>query len=45
VLIWLYNSTSITRSIKTLDETFLALALLIPYVQLRRCPSRPPQRA
>lgn len=34
--VWLYRSTTVVSSIKTLNETFLALAVLIPYVQLRR---------
>ncbi len=32
----LYNSHSIIGGVKTLNETFFALALLIPYVQLTR---------
>jgi hypothetical protein len=40
VFLWLYNSTSIIGTVKTLNETFFALAFLIPYVQLMRRPSR-----
>lgn len=40
VLLLLYNSQSILGTVKTLNETFLALAFLIPYVQLIRRPSR-----
>jgi hypothetical protein len=39
VLLLLYHSTTIISSVKTLNETFFALALLIPYVQLTRRPS------
>jgi hypothetical protein len=39
VTVLLYNTTTIIGSIKTLNETFFALALLIPYVQLTRRPS------
>lgn len=33
---WLYGTTAVPGSVKTLNETFLALGLLVPYVQLRR---------
>lgn len=34
--VWLYRSTTVMSSVKTLNETFLALAVLLPYVQRRR---------
>jgi hypothetical protein len=40
VLMLLYNTHSIIGSVKTLNETFFALTLLIPYVQPIRRPSR-----
>jgi len=33
---WLYVSTTVLPKVGTLNETFLALALLLPYVQLAR---------
>jgi hypothetical protein len=38
VFLLLYNSHTIIGSVKTLNETFFALAFLIPYVQLTRRP-------
>ncbi len=40
VFLLLYNVQSIIGSVKTLNETFFALAFLIPYVQLIRRPSK-----
>jgi hypothetical protein len=40
VFLLLYNSHSIVGTVKTLNETFFALAFLIPYVQRTR---RPPE--
>lgn len=34
--VWLYRTTTVTSTVKTLNETFLALAVLLPYVQRRR---------
>lgn len=40
VFLLLYNSQSIIGTVKTLNETFFALAFLIPYVQPGRRPSK-----
>jgi hypothetical protein len=39
IFLFLYNTQSVTGTIKTLNETFFALAFLILYVQLARRPS------
>lgn len=42
IFLFLYNTHSVIGTVKTLNETFFALAFLIPYVQLAR---RPPVAA
>ena len=39
IFLWFYNS-NILSTVKTLNETFFALAFLIPYVQFIRRPSK-----
>lgn len=34
--VWLYNVDDVPGKVETLNESFLALAVLLPYVQLRR---------
>jgi hypothetical protein len=39
IFIFLYNTHAVIGTVKTLNETFFALAILIPYIQLARRPS------